>query len=132
MEPTANHSLVEIMDGTGDHFASLSVFHELHCLKTLRQYQFPTYYPDIWDMFKPGPDEMIGEHIDHCFDLLRQSAMCHADMTLLPTEWWDEEEVPQIVVHAPHVCANWNQLSSWAVEHSFHPWGNGLVRHGNQ
>ena len=54
--------------------------------------------------------------------------MCHADMTLLPLEWWDETDVPQNVIHTPHLCANWDMVQEWAQEHSFNPWVGGLLK----
>lgn len=41
------------------------VLHELHGLKTMRQYLFPDYYPDTHGVFKMGPGEMIGDHMDN-------------------------------------------------------------------
>lgn len=127
MHATPNNTLVELTDGSGDHYATLAVLHELHCLKTIRQYLFPEYYPDTWEMFKPGPGEKIGDHMDHCIDILRQATMCHADMTILAAEWWDNEDVPQNVLYTPHKCANWESVSEWAVANSFDPWGTGLI-----
>jgi hypothetical protein len=49
--------------------------------------------------------------------------MCHADMTLLPFEWWQHNPIPQNIIHTPHLCANWDMLQDWAVEHSFNPVG---------
>ena len=59
---------------------------------------------------------------------LRQSLMCQPDLTVLPLEWWEETPVPQNVIHTPHVCANWDRLSSWAVQRSFTPFGTGMIR----
>jgi len=122
-DATPNHTLVEIPDGSGDHYAVLAVLHDLHCLKTLREYLIPEDYPNTYEIFRPGPGEKIGVHIDHCIDVLRQSAMCHADMTLLPLEWWEDTNIPQNVIHAPRLCANWEMVQDWAVKHSFNPIG---------
>ena len=55
--------------------------------------------------------------------------MCHGDTTLGMYEWWDHTitPYPQNVIHGPHVCAKWDRLSSWAVGHSFQPWGDIVV-----
>lgn len=47
---------------------------------------------------------------------LRQSAMCHGDMTLYGYSWVPETSVPRPVAHPPRVCSNWAHLQSWAVE----------------
>jgi len=48
--------------------------------------------------------------------------MCHADMALIAYEWWEESPYPQNVIHTPHLCANWEKLSTWAIENSFSPY----------
>ncbi|RDW81842.1 hypothetical protein BP6252_02954 [Coleophoma cylindrospora] len=120
-DATENRTLVDIGDGSGDRYATLAVLHELHCIRTLRQYLLPDYYPEIYEFFKPDDDEVIGVHIDHCLDILRQSSMCHADMTLVPYEWWSETPVPQNVINTPHLCANWDSVYNWAEAHRFDP-----------
>jgi len=122
-DATPNHTLVELPDESGDHYAVVAAIHDLHCLKTLREYLIPEDYPTIYEMFKPKPGEKIGIHIDHCIDVLRQSAMCHADMTLLPFEWWEHNPIPQNIIHTPHLCANWEMVQDWAIKHSFNPVG---------
>ena len=62
------------------------------------------------------------------FPSSRQASMCHADMSLLPLEWWEETSVPQNVIHTPHRCANWDRVSRWAAEHSFTPFKGEVIR----
>ncbi|KAG7040098.1 hypothetical protein JMJ77_0010375, partial [Colletotrichum scovillei] len=75
--------LTEWQDAEGGIMGTFSFLHNLHCLKTIRQYMLPEYYPEMADKFKATPEEPIPEHIDHCIDILRQSELCHADMSLM-------------------------------------------------
>ena len=46
-EATPNHTLVELNDGSGDHYAVLAVLHELHCLVRFDPiFEDITYRPD--------------------------------------------------------------------------------------
>lgn len=64
----SNFSSVELFDGSGDLYGMPTVFHSLHCLKTIRQVQFPDAYPESWEMYKPPVPGGISEHLDHCID----------------------------------------------------------------
>lgn len=59
---------VELNDGSGDLFGMPAVFHGLHCLKTLRRIQFPEYYKEEWEQYKPPFAGGINDHVDHCID----------------------------------------------------------------
>jgi len=69
----------------GQYAILLNVFHQLHCLNMLRKRLYDkTDYP-------PDHETMGMEHMEHCYDSLRQSLMCSADLTPLP--WaWDEAD----------------------------------------
>lgn len=64
----ANFTSVELNDGSGDLFGMPTVFHSLHCLKTLRRIQFPESYPEDWERYKPDFPGGINDHVDHCID----------------------------------------------------------------
>jgi hypothetical protein len=67
---------------------SVTVFHQLHCLGMLRT----NYWSLINKMSQEDPEDAKklaekhrhNHHANHCFDYLRQSLQCGADMTL---EW---------------------------------------------
>lgn len=122
--PSPNNSLVVINDGSGDHIATPAVLHEIHCVKTIRQFLMPSHYPETYERFKPEESGKMSVHIDHCLDMLRQSAMCHGDMTLVTYEWWDDLVFPQHPENTPHLCVNWDRLRSWTVDHSIKPRGS--------
>jgi hypothetical protein len=51
----------------------VSVFHQFHCLKTLRA---------GYALLATGKPLLDIHHIDHCFDYLRQAIQCSSDMSL--------------------------------------------------
>lgn len=57
-----------------------TVFHQLHCLYTLRRVY---YSKEALEKFRLGKDPAsAASHIAHCFDYLRQGLICSADTTL--------------------------------------------------
>ncbi|KAH8726596.1 hypothetical protein GQ44DRAFT_705204 [Phaeosphaeriaceae sp. PMI808] len=95
----------------GGFMAWLGVHHELHCIKFLRQYKYlDYYYPDT----KPGSPEHahLSVHADHCIEMLRQSALCHADGSLTTFKWSPSATKPMLDLTRPaHKCVNWNTLT---------------------
>ncbi|KAJ6039070.1 hypothetical protein N7499_003123 [Penicillium canescens] len=53
------------------------VLHSLHCLNAIRKHLDPEYYGNSMTL----PPELRRMHIDHCIDHLRQSVLCHGDLT---------------------------------------------------
>lgn len=78
--------------GLGDdaYVVEIDVFHQIHCLNTLRMnMHFMHYYGD---RFPDGvPDERHIEHVTHCQYALLQHLMCHGDVDVsasaLACEW---------------------------------------------
>ncbi|KAH8903313.1 hypothetical protein BR93DRAFT_953392 [Coniochaeta sp. PMI_546] len=120
---TPTSVLTEIEDGEGGIMGTFAFIHNLHCLKTIRQYLLPDDYPETAAKFKPTPGSPIPVHIDHCIDRLRQSELCHADMALYTFEWRENEPNPVNIHHTPHICANTDKLSSFLEGVQFLPFG---------
>ena len=53
-------------------------------------------------------------HRSHCIELLRQSVMCHSDIT--PVSWMYKDGSPYPILHGNHVCRDFEKISSWAKE----------------
>lgn len=49
---------------------------------------------------------------EHCFDFLRQSIMCLADVGIITYQWSPTRLVP-IANSTTHQCANWKKLDDW-------------------
>ncbi|CAG8961585.1 hypothetical protein HYFRA_00006119 [Hymenoscyphus fraxineus] len=102
----SNQSSVEFPEG-GGFMAWLGVYHELHCLKMLRQWNYREHYhPNITEKDRPHWDI----HADHCIDVLRSAAMCHADTTLTTFGWLDQPKPMLNTRPIEHKCVDWNIL----------------------
>ncbi|THU95089.1 hypothetical protein K435DRAFT_140683 [Dendrothele bispora CBS 962.96] len=75
----------------------LSMFHDMHCLR--RIHSALTTFPSGTELW----------HLHHCFNTIRQSVLCHADMTLEKGDFAERFfEVER--VGANHVCRNWEEV----------------------
>ena len=51
--------------------------------------------------------------IDHCFEMLRQSALCHADGSLTTFKWHPEKKRPMFnASESIHRCVNWESFTN--------------------
>ncbi|KAK2752399.1 hypothetical protein FQN55_007439 [Onygenales sp. PD_40] len=99
---------VRIPEGDG-YIGTLNVYHQIHCLKRIRQFMYQDYY--FADSSKEDI-EMNRLHNEHCIDFLRQSAMCHGDVGLLTFEWHASSRLP-LANATSHQCVNWEKLDQW-------------------
>ena len=92
----------------GGYVAGLDVLHTLHCLNQLRMSLYPKTYPQ---------DPVHGiMHKAHCVDHLRQLAMCNADLTPVPTQWFSGLGQNYINSSQVHTCRDFWSVRSWATE----------------
>jgi hypothetical protein len=54
------------------------------------------------------------EHLEHCYDALRQSLMCTADITPLPWKWVEAENKAKEVAKVAHTCKDFEAIRHWA------------------
>ncbi|KAE8149799.1 hypothetical protein BDV25DRAFT_172657 [Aspergillus avenaceus] len=106
-----NRTSVPISDEKGGYYAIPDVYHQLHCLKFIRQVIWQNYY----HIGKPTTPI----HIEHCIDSLRQNIMCKADVALLTFTWDPTDRAPKPDFNVEHECANWDRIDTWAKEHRF-------------
>jgi len=101
----------------GTFLAAIEVFHQLHCLNTIRRSHYGTLpslpltpsHPD-----RASADAALARHVDHCIDALRQMIMCHGDTTMLPYDWDEEEKDYTIRFDALKRCRKFDQIWEWA------------------
>lgn len=89
----------------------ISVFHQMHCLYTLRRAFYSTSASDLED-FDFGIDRM--EHAAHCFEYLRQSLMCSADSTLEPAAVSSSAKNGLLGWGFRRQCHDYDALKDWA------------------
>ncbi|KAL8654752.1 MAG: hypothetical protein Q9226_003316 [Calogaya cf. arnoldii] len=93
---------------SGGYLGWMGVFHELHCIRMLREWNYRSYYHRN---LSSEEQEHLGQHADHCFEMLRQSAVCHADASLTTFEWSPERSRPMFnASESLHMCVDWELL----------------------
>ncbi|KAK0509232.1 hypothetical protein JMJ35_008603 [Cladonia borealis] len=109
------NSTVPIPGDSHHYIVELNVFHQLHCLDTIRKGLYPDHYPSI----RPGPngeDEVFGrEHLDHCVDSIRQSLMCSADISPITWTWSEKQQGAKAQAEVLHTCRDYGRLRDWAL-----------------
>ncbi|KAK1759955.1 putative Tat pathway signal sequence [Echria macrotheca] len=108
-EELAAHGQTSVALPRGGYLAWLGVFHELHCVKMLRQWSWREhYFPNM--TAHEHMHQMV--HIDHCLDWLRNAAICRADTSALAVFKWDPRMPhPMLNTHrVPHRCVDWDAL----------------------
>ncbi|EJU03325.1 hypothetical protein DACRYDRAFT_106484 [Dacryopinax primogenitus] len=90
-----------------------SMFHQIHCLNVIR------------NAILAGAS---GDHVHHCFNYLRQMALCHADLTLeegVPELGIDPTgELPVNGVGITHTCKDWSKVYTHLADeyYNFNEW----------
>ncbi|PHH90570.1 hypothetical protein CDD83_3257 [Cordyceps sp. RAO-2017] len=100
---------IAFRDGSG-FLAEPAVYHELHCIKRIRQHLHPAYYHPSG--LSPLEQRLEGPHIDHCLEYLREAAMCRGDTALALFRWGKGK--PYSTVESTHECVDWDRLDGWA------------------
>ncbi|TDZ67384.1 Oxidase ustYa [Colletotrichum trifolii] len=123
--PGLNHSLPE-------HRAFPTVFHQLHCLYSTMDSYYEllnvTYGRREKRELGPGDPGWNSEHLNHCWDYLRQTIMCNADVTL---EWKKYDERVGTGWGYRHQCKDWDAIIAWAEDHrTSNNWG--ILRGGGE
>ncbi|KAK1760019.1 hypothetical protein QBC47DRAFT_118120 [Echria macrotheca] len=102
---------------------SVAMYHQLHCLTMLRGY--------YWDLVSGVlsndvaimgvvHDQIGTPHTGHCFDYLRQSLECSADMTLeWPRTEADGRRWQVDGNHIPHVCTSRTAVERYMKDHHY-------------
>ncbi|CAG9942459.1 unnamed protein product [Clonostachys rosea f. rosea IK726] len=100
----------------GGYVGVLSVYHELHCLDTLRMNMDPErYYSGISEAEKQN--NIV--HMTHCVDTIRRSLMCKADPAMYTGYWIANHTVipsKELRSNSDTICVNWEALDGWARE----------------
>ncbi|KAN0114497.1 protein of unknown function (DUF3328) domain containing protein [Hyaloscypha variabilis] len=114
--------MVKLRDSEGGGFiAQMEVFHNLHCLDTLRQglYFNYDYYHKSRDGVWGRSDAVVRKHMGHCLDLLRLSLQCSADIGLVGMSWVNATgtPVPAAKFVGEHQCRDFEAVKEWALEH---------------
>lgn len=116
--------------GTGQYLASLDVFHQLHCVDLLRKALHREYYDAHEGSFAGAPEAVVQGHLEHCVETLRQTIMCHGDISLLTYNWVEGRDMPYPNFNTLHTCKKWETLTRWNMQRDITvEWTDGMGRH---
>ena len=114
--------------GPKKRFFSLSLYHQMHCLDSLRRvilgqsHHHGRRSDEDSEALDDGPplSKRNVEHSAHCLNYLRQTALCAADMTLEPEIEEGSQEVGE-GLGATHVCRDWSKVHEF-VKRNWEEW----------
>jgi Mycotoxin biosynthesis protein UstYa len=97
---------------------SVSMFHQLHCLRLVRWALGGKYHAKAWG------------HVQHCLNYLRQDIICDSDVTLEPADILERDYEAERF-GSVHICRNWEALymeandnwAQWAKEQGMNATG---------
>jgi len=100
----------------GTYAVGLDVFHQLHCLNTIRKAFYPRRYNKSMVNLDGTIDWAAWMHIDHCIESLRQSLTCSADVTANGFEWLPQTHYLRPRLDTVHRCRNFSRIREYAFE----------------
>lgn len=106
----------------GEYVVAFEVFHQLHCLNTIRQYTWRNHYT-VLPAALDGNDVANRMHVDHCIETLRLSLMCNADLTPFTLPIGEHNRV-RADFDAFHRCKKWDPLVNWMTSNSWEPFSD--------
>lgn len=99
--------------GLGDdaYAGALDVFHQIHCLNTLRRIAYSKHYNiSLIDITQPQPS-LQEIHINHCVDILLQALQCSGNVNIMTYNWVETQEAPQPDMYITHSSST-NRISA--------------------
>ncbi|KAM3064735.1 hypothetical protein ACMFMF_011780 [Clarireedia jacksonii] len=91
-------------------FYMVSVIHQFHCVKMIRK-AYWILRDGLWE----GQDDVESEHVEHCFEYLRQAVLCSGDLTIEPSN-----PIPGITPisgwNVTHQCLDYASLREYISE----------------
>jgi len=117
VDPSTASKLEDKDWGLGDdaYVAAMDVFHQLHCLNTLREMAYADLYPKI---SKGRGDALWKNHIDHCVDILMQEIQCSANLNLFSYHWVADHDRPFPIFSINRQCIDFDYLKRWRLENT--------------
>lgn len=76
-------------------------------------------YKDIGSMPDMGDHKMSPAHLAHCLEHMRQSFMCHSDVSTVVWQWNEDREATYGYLNVGHTCRNYDKIHDWAKKHAF-------------
>ncbi|KAI0062553.1 hypothetical protein BV25DRAFT_643907 [Artomyces pyxidatus] len=106
--------------GPNKRFFGLSVYHQIHCLDSLRLAILGIRPHDEHRLGESGTAHWEMDHVHHCLNYLRQTILCASDLTLEP-EVVEGSNDAEEGLGVTHVCRDWSTVHRY-VEKNFEDW----------
>ncbi|KAI0113628.1 hypothetical protein GGR51DRAFT_19401 [Nemania sp. FL0031] len=100
------------------YLGSVDVFHQIHCLDTLRQgliTNYDYYFGKKWGF---EPPIMFELHLRHCTNMVLQALMCHSDVEIVTNTWSEAQPWPYADFAVTKQCRDFELLLDWTESHS--------------
>lgn len=102
--------------GPNRRFFGLSMYHQIHCLDSLRFAILGREHPArrSWESVGRRDRKREVPHAQHCLNYLRQTILCAADLTLEPEDKLGSLDVGE-GLFATHVCRDWSKVDAFVA-----------------
>ena len=67
----------------------------------------------MWD------HNMTPAHLAHCIENMRQSFMCHGDVSTVVWQWNEERKATYGYLNVAHTCRNYDKIQEWAKSYTW-------------
>lgn len=98
------------------YLAEVEVFHQIHCLNSLRKaliFNYDYYYGEMYGFEAP---QFFESHLRHCTSLLLQVLQCHADTEVITHVWHEDQPQPFPDFGINKQCKDFDALLRWKEE----------------
>jgi hypothetical protein len=105
----------EIWGLGNDAYASVfDVYHQIHCLNTLRKIAYGGYYNK--SQGRTNTTRLREMHINHCTDMLMQALQCSGNVNLITMHWVETQDGPWPDMSLNRQCIDFERLTEWRKE----------------
>ncbi|KAK3180011.1 hypothetical protein K4F52_008589 [Lecanicillium sp. MT-2017a] len=101
--------------GLGDdaYAGTFDIFHQLHCLNSLRQIAYGGYYNRSMVNANLTTPTIHEVHVNHCVDMLMQALQCSGNVNIMTMDWVDTRKYPYPDMSVNRECINFEKLTNW-------------------
>ncbi|KAF2846518.1 hypothetical protein T440DRAFT_510833 [Plenodomus tracheiphilus IPT5] len=119
-------SSVRLADGSGV-LGQLGVYHELHCLKKLKHWNYRAHYYEHLADVELKEEEI---HVEHCLEWLRIAALCRSDITLTTFQWEGVNGSRLATEYPiPRQCVDSARVLQWSEDRAIDITQEGVLEH---
>ncbi|KAI0170556.1 hypothetical protein BJ166DRAFT_588682 [Pestalotiopsis sp. NC0098] len=112
-DPETAVKLEDDMWGLGDdaYGVVFDVYHQLHCLNSLRKIAYGSYYNE--SQGRADKLKLREIHINHCADILFQALTCSGNVNLMTLHWVETQVRPWPDMSINRKCVNFDALTEF-------------------